>query len=190
MFMTGSSKQIFHNHFYSLVTPPNKEQLLDKISTLKPSNYQHIPWYQKERGTKHERVDHDDILVELSPSIKIFFEELGINPQVSMKITDIWTNVYSWGSYQEIHDHHRADLIAVVFVEDNHKDASQFFFYNRHQSEVTYFWESHLQTMHHVIEPKRGDVLLFPGWMLHGVTTHQRKKQRKTLSLNINIHAA
>ena len=84
MFMTGSSKQIFHNHFYSLVTPPNKEQLLDKISTLKPSNYQHIPWYQKERGTKHERVDHDDILVELSPSIKIFFEELGINPQVSM----------------------------------------------------------------------------------------------------------
>ena len=46
---------------------------------------------------------------------------------------------------------------------------------------------SSIDMLNYSVAPKAGDVLLFPSYMLHGVTPHNSKKPRRTVSFNIHL---
>ena len=184
--------QIFPNYFYSLLTPTNKEEILkaDKNAKIdKNIKREEVPTH------KQSFLFPEELGSFLVPSVQKFFKELGYKDKTEVTLQSIWKNVYEKGQYQNMHDHlcgyDNADLSASLFLEDDHPNASRFYFYNRHQSEISGAWRKMIKSLSnfHVywIYPKAGDILFFPSHMLHGVTPHNLEKPRETISFNMKI---
>ena len=187
---------LFSSQFYSLITPPNKEEiLLSKDISVEDVDVDKAQWIQNCQ-VKVEHINPADISSLLTPSIQIFYNQLELKSRLEIELTLAWKNTYTKGCYQEIHDHlhtdENADISGCIFLDDFHPDASHFFLYNRHCSEISASWgkimaEMHLPFKSHVIIPKAGDVIFFPSYMLHGVTPHRMEEPRTTIAFNLRF---
>ena len=191
---------IFPNNFYSLVSAPNKDQVITTFTDAlsKPEQTKKLLW-PNACEIKVEALSPNGVGPVLAPSLSIFFKDLGVEEGdkdlSKMRMICIWKNTYNKGYYQEIHDHLSAegsDLSGVVFLNDYEEGSSQFYFYNKHWSEISPSWMMILNKVKAdnsgkltIPNPKAGDVLLFPSYVPHGVTMHKIDQPRTTVSFNI-----
>ena len=128
--------------------------------------------------------------------LKFFFNDLEYISFIEyLFISSAWRNTYYKDYYQELHDHYDvdgSDLSGVVFLNDYEEGASQFYFYNKYRSELSTSWlklfnTTGFQYRNAAIRPKAGDVLLFPSYLLHGVTPHKLDNPRQTVSFNLSF---
>ena len=188
---------IFNTNFYSLITPPNKQQILDVLTNLECDEEltKTLKWNEGCK-VKVEALDKQKISKVILNALEIFFNELGyISFLDNLGISSAWRNTYYKDYYQELHDHYDIDgseLSGVVFLNDHREGASQFYFFNKNRSELSPAWMKLFNTIgfqyrNSAIRPKAGDVLLFPSYMMHGVTPHKLDTPRKTVSFNISF---
>ena len=203
-------RNIFPNSFYSIISTPNKEEIFKALKTARVDR-EASKWIEWNRDCKVdvEILYRDEIGKLFLPSLEIFLKELGVNQDLPFECIGIWRNTYKKGGFQEIHDHlvgavpesvspfygaEEADLSGCFFLEDYHPEASTFYFHNRHSSELNVVWRKFMSTspflegsLSYNIQPKAGDVIFFPAYMLHGVTPHGSKNPRTTVSFNIKF---
>ena len=193
-------QSIFPNYFYSIITPPNKEELIATFNNAKVDEKEtkELIW-PNACEIKVESLHPRGVGYVLSQTLKIFFIEMGVmegdKDFDNMRMLSIWRNTYNKGYYQEIHDHlssDGSDLSGVVFLNDYVEGASEFYFYDKHYSEVTTSWRRLLQKVKapnsnklKICNPKAGDGVLFPSYIPHGVTMHKINQPRTTISFNI-----
>ena len=197
-------QSIFPNYFYSVITPPNKEELITTFinAEVNQKETKELIWpnaCEIKVESLYHRTHYKGVGSVLAQTLRIFFLEMGVmegdKDFDNMRLLSIWRNTYNKGYYQEIHDHlgpEGADLSGVVFLNDHVEGASEFYFYDKHYSEVTTSWRRLLQKVKapnsnklKICNPKAGDVLLFPSYIPHGVTMHEINQPRTTISFNI-----
>mgnify|MGYP001159924072 FL=1 len=96
-----------------------------------------------------------------------------------------WFSLFKKGNYAHIHSHGSADLSGVYYYKTNSKDGDIFFeppFPQMKQSKVFY---QHSSSWDHIPDP--GKLMLFPGWLPHGVKTNTTDNDRISLSFNIRL---
>ena len=180
------------HHFYSIIDPPNKKDLLFLLESAN-LNTNNTPDWVNHCNIKFERVEINQNLWEtLYPSLDIFFKEINLNIQnLKLGINDIWKNTYKKGFFQETHDHLPLHLSGVIFLTDEQKDDGKFFFFNQHASEISKEWRDiGLSAQKHYIKAEKGKILLFPSYMLHGVSMHKTNNPRKTVAFNIEFNTS
>ena len=180
------------HHFYSIIDPPNKKDLLFLLESAN-LNTNNTPDWVNHCNIKFERVEINQNLWEtLYPSLDIFFKEVNLNTQnLKLSINDIWKNTYKKGFFQETHDHLPLHLSGVIFLTDEQKDDGKFFFFNQHASEISKEWRDiGLSAQKHYIKAEKGKILLFPSYMLHGVSMHKTNNPRKTVAFNIEFNTS
>ena len=188
-------RNIFSSNFYSLFSAPNKEEIIKSLKNIKVDSVatKEIKW-NSGCNVDVEVLDTSVLANILAPSLKIFLSELGYGKKdVPIKVLSGWRNTYQKGGFQDMHDHLDGDdeechLSGCFFLDDYHKDAGNFYFYNRHSSEVPVLWRrlnTHWPSLY--VEQKAGDILFFPSYMLHGVSLHKIRKPRTTISFNMKI---
>ena len=187
-------QNIFPSYFYSLISLPNKEDIFKTLAKVKidHKNSSMIDW-NKHCSVKVEQLYVKDFESLLAPSVTTFMNYAGITDGIVLE--SIWRNTYEMGGYQEVHDHITqagTELSGCIFLEDQTEDSSKFFFFNRQSSEVSKKWKhilgsNKIDVFNYFLNPKAGDILFFPSYMLHGVTAHRSKKPRTTLSFNFNF---
>ena len=139
-------KALFCNYFYSKFFPANYPELLDYFDNPIQSDDQEFAWGKNCDVGKERLEKTDEVLDLLKPSIDDFFKIFNFNPAKKIVIEDIWKCLYDRGSYQEIHCHTGSDLTGVFFLTDYEDGASRFFFRDRHDSELTHFWQRNYST--------------------------------------------
>ena len=97
-------------------------------------------------------------------------------------IEEPWLNTYKKGQYQEIHDHAENDFSAVVFMNEG-IDFGQFYFMDRTPVRRSNIFQDDISYPN----ISKGDIFIFPGHMLHGVSPHKNDIVRKTLSFNMDM---
>ena len=179
------------NNFYSHISAPNKEELIDGLRRAKVDPGVDISW-NKDCDVKVDPLYNDEVREFFTPTLEIFFNEFKKN--IPIKLNSVWRNTYTKGGFQEIHDHFEgADVSGCVFLEDFNPDAGKFYFYNRHASEINVKWrhlivgDDLIGMLSKVIAHSAGDVLLFPSYVLHGVTPHKLRRPRTTVSFNMSF---
>tara|TARA_B100000427_G_C15284267_1_gene496802 strand:- start:65 stop:661 length:597 start_codon:yes stop_codon:yes gene_type:complete len=191
---------IFPNNFYSVVSAPNKDEVITTFTNALENKEQtkELLW-PNACEIKVESLSPNGVGPVLAPTLSIFFRDLGVDQGDKdlsrMRMLSIWRNTYNKGYYQEIHDHLSAegsDLSGVVFLNDYEEGSSQFYFYNKHWSEIPQSWMMIIDKVKAdnaakftIPNPKAGDVLLFPSYVPHGVTMHKIDQPRTTVSFNI-----
>lgn len=94
-----------------------------------------------------------------------------------------WLTKMDSGNYGHIHNHAYVDISGVYYVQTNGDDGS-IFFESPNQVMATSYCFNQLSNRWYV-PPKIGKLLIFPGWLNHGITTNTTDSTRISLSFNI-----
>ena len=173
--------------YYSLIDPPNKEELLMSLENSELTEDQEFSWANG-CSIQVERLDlREDFIPLFKPSLSIFFNELNLDlRRLKLQCHEIWRNTYSRNFFQEIHDHTPMHLSGVLFLTNEKENDGRFFFYNESYTEVSREWRDlNFLGERTFIRSERGKLLLFPSYMLHGVSVHRSDNIRKSIAFNI-----
>ena len=114
---------LFPSNFYTLISPENKDELVEVANSADLHENQKFTW-GGECNVKKERIKINKIAQSLIPALRSFFEEVGI--PFNVKVEEGWRNTYKKEEFQDIHYHPEADLSAVLFLTDT---LGEFYFY-------------------------------------------------------------
>jgi hypothetical protein len=151
-------------------------------------------------GEEENRCINDDIFNEIIKHASEMLKELEINLNVSpsecgklecKECRDVWVNKYTKGHNQNMHwhvDNERGILFSFAyFAKYNPERDANFVFVNPVPRDVC-----HKEMLKHPsfskavkMDIEEGDILIFPCWMLHYVTTQQCEGPRITMAGNL-----
>jgi len=179
-------KPLFSTSFYYQFTPPNVDELLEKIDECKESdiNNSEFEW-GKECIVDRIPLRWQPWIELLEPSL----EHLGklLNASFNYVMFDPWVNYYKRGSFQEIHDHAMHDM-ACVFFANSGEDFSKFMILDRNSTNISENMKKLIGYKNvRYVDYKKGDIIFFPGSLLHGVSPHNNDEPRKTFACNFNV---
>ena len=178
---------IFKANFYTIYQAPNADELINTINTYTEDsiNNGQFSWGDKSSSDKIP-LEWQDYMELLAPSIELFAEEFKVI--FNYTLYDPWINLYKRGDHQEVHGH--PSHLSGVFIANDGEDFSQFYFLDKDNfsaSTSPSLGKILDYDCDHSVQLKAGDIMFFPGYMLHGVSPHKSDIIRKTLSFNLDI---
>ena len=180
------TKNLFtHNQFYIQFKAPNSDELISYVMD-KGEEYCEMSW-AKECNLKTITCPWQEIGELIHPSVHLFSQHLG--KPFDYQYDDGWINCYERGFYQEIHGHAEYDFVSVFFPQNQEDGFSKLYFYDRYGNSLNPSWEQ-IFNLSPSWEPhvSAGDIIFFPGSVLHGVTLHKSDKIRKSFSCNYKFN--
>ena len=98
------------------------------------------------------------------------------------RITASWMTRLEPGQYAVAHQHGHSDLSGVYFFKTNGEEGNLYFM-NPALAATTSIWSQ--SKNYHDIQPIQGSIVLFPGYLTHGIKTNTSHHDRLSLSFNI-----
>jgi len=95
-------------------------------------------------------------------------------------ISSSWFALFKKGNYAHVHNHGDCDIAGVYYFKKSSDDGSFFF-----TSPVPALDSSCFRTGRVVLNPNEGEIIMFPGWLNHGVETNDTDEDRCSISFNI-----
>ena len=163
---------------------------VDDLRNLKIDESYNVNWAIA-CSVKVEGLFVDDLIPYIYPVVNNFLKRANISLE-NFELMQPWKNTYEKGGFQEIHDHGDSILSGCIFLDNPDPDFGNFYFYNRHAVELlkpqrqllsNLFDSPYLSFVPSVV---KGDILIFPSYLMHGVTMHKSEKTRTTISFNID----
>ena len=182
--MDMTLKQLFPTDFYFQFQVPNCEQIISLIDLLEESKSQDHNWASN-CNVKTISLIKEEWKEYLNPSLKEFSRQIGYEGNID--IGSPWINYYSKGNFQEVHHHIECDFAAVFFANVG-ENFSRFYFQHRLAGLIPPKIDKLINLgdcWYTSINP--GDMIVFPSYLLHGVTPHNSDLTRKTLSFNFTL---
>ena len=177
---------IFPTSIYWVYKIPNFQEIKSFADSQKNVDNSNFSWGQV---CKIDRILLKSNQVEnlIKPSLELFWESF--KKPANIRMYHPWINLYKKDYFQEVHEHD-SDISCTFFLNDG-PDFSKFYFFNRHSNGIS----NSLRDLFDVTTDqtfwfpncKEGEVLFFPGSLLHGVTPHNSDIVRKTLTINFDI---
>ena len=178
----------FCNDFYSIVSPENKNEIIEHCLNAVELPEQEFEWGEHCLSQKvHLKLTGFSDL--LKDSIIESVVEI-IDVRYAYSLNEVWKNTYHRYYHQEVHDHAGYELSFVIFMNDAQENDAKFYFVNERNRVTPTTWVDISEGMPDdlIIEANQGDILFFPSFMLHGVAPHQSDTPRITISGNISIN--
>ena len=94
-----------------------------------------------------------------------------------------WLSMFKKGNYGHVHNHVDADISGVYYYKTNGEDGNIFFESANPFLEISKCFMNIAEVWEH--KPQVGKILLFPGWLKHGIKTNNTDNIRISLSFNI-----
>jgi uncharacterized protein (TIGR02466 family) len=154
--------------------------------------------YKKDRTPTHklssnnfsdnliEEYDLFDFKNELMNHLSKYLEEIGRQSRVEqVKITASWMTSFTAGDYAQQHCHGVADISGVYYVKAT-KDDAKFYVSSPNRTLKSSYIFNHILDKKY-IEPTTGTIVLFPGWLEHGVETQISDQERVSISFNLEF---
>ena len=116
---------------------------------------------------------------EVDIHVNKYISKIGF-PKTNYKIVSSWFALFRRGNYAHIHNHGDCDIAGVYYFKKSGDDGSFFF-----TSPVPALDSSCFRTGRVVLNPNEGEIILFPGWLNHGVETNDTDEDRCSISFNI-----
>jgi uncharacterized protein (TIGR02466 family) len=119
---------------------------------------------------------------ELKSHVELFCDNLNFKSR-SYSIRNSWIAKFEKGNYAHIHDHGSSDISGVYYYKKCDNDGNIFFQSPVPQSESSMcFWNPHFE-----LSVEQGELLLFPGYLKHGIHVNETEETRISFSFDISF---
>ena len=95
-----------------------------------------------------------------------------------------WMTRCDKGNYALCHEHGWSDISGVYYYQTNGKDGN-IYFQTPVLAQTTCIWDARPNTIQY--PPDQGGMILFPGWLRHGVNTNTTDHTRICISFNLSL---
>ena len=125
---------------------------------------------------------HNMIVIEkvIDDHLKLFLGALNF-PYKKYRMTS-WVTSNSKGQYAPVHNHLDADISGVYYYQTNEKDGS-IFFVTPNLAMTNSIFTKFSDNIY--VKPEEGKLLMFPGWLQHGVASNTTESVRCSLAFNV-----
>ena len=117
---------------------------------------------------------------EVDIHVNKYISKIGF-PKTNYKIISSWFALFRQGNYAHIHNHGDCDIAGVYYFKKSGNDGNLFFCTPNKAEDTSFIFNSRRI----VTNCKEGEILLFPGFLDHGVQTNDTDDERVSLSFNI-----
>ena len=121
---------------------------------------------------------------ELSKHIEAYCNAMKFFDKTYVEIISSWFSKFKKGNHAHIHNHKGADISGVYYFKSTGDDGKIFFTTPNQYTEMSDVWSS--DRFSH--SSNEGKLLLFPGYLKHGVTTNITSNTRISFSFNLKVH--
>jgi uncharacterized protein (TIGR02466 family) len=128
----------------------------------------------------------DEFKKEVTKHLEIYLKGLDFNNPCWWKIVACWMTSYEKNQYAHIHNHSPSDISGCYYVKSNSKDGSIFFMNPNRIMSSTLVYRTLPDRL--FVKPKPGTLLLFPGWLDHGVEPNKTDDERVSVAFNIDFY--
>ncbi len=124
---------------------------------------------------------------EIGTHVASYIEQVNGNKteiDIPYRITASWMTRYDKGHFAVCHEHGFSDMAGVYYYQTDTKDGN-IYFQTPVQAKTTSFWDSRPGT--ESFPPEQGGIILFPGWLRHGVHSNTTDHTRMSVSFNVTF---
>ena len=121
---------------------------------------------------------------EIQNSVAAYLAAVGTT-FLEFQITQSWITKSHHKEYAHVHNHGSSDMSGVYYFDTIGDDGDIFFPYPHNTPTTTVYLQHLLNEL--AIRPENGKIILFPGWLKHGVRTNGTQHERISLSFNIKF---
>ena len=129
----------------------------------------------------------DKFSTEIDIHVKNYCQSVGYRPkdgtELKYRIVSSWFALFKKGIYAHIHNHGESDIAGVYYFKKSGDDGNLFFCTPNKAIDSSVL----LKTGRMVVNPTEGELILFPGWLDHGVQTNDTDDERVSVSFNIRF---
>jgi uncharacterized protein (TIGR02466 family) len=105
--------------------------------------------------------------------------------KINLRLVESWMTSTKENEFAPKHDHGSYDISGVIYIKTNGKDGSLYFESPTKQCTSSFlFRDTHPPI---TIPPQEGLIILFPGWLEHGVMANITNNERISVSFNLNV---
>jgi ectoine hydroxylase-related dioxygenase (phytanoyl-CoA dioxygenase family) len=97
-----------------------------------------------------------------------------------------WMTMNPPDTHTHVHDHGHHEITGVYYYETNRKDGNLFFLSPTGGMGGNYLFRNAAGRWDHT--PKVGKLILFPGYLGHGVKTNETDHTRKAIAFSVTLH--
>jgi uncharacterized protein (TIGR02466 family) len=130
-----------------------------------------------------EDINLTHLEAEIKKQVTNYLLQLGHRQIQNFRIVASWMTHTAPNEYTPVHDHASADLSGVYYIKTNGNDGDIFFMDPNPAMNATYCFSTLPKRYAH--NPVEGKMIIFPGWLLHGVNSNQTEDVRISISFNI-----
>ena len=96
-----------------------------------------------------------------------------------------WFTMFTKGDYAHVHNHTSSSISGCYYYQTTNRDGNIFFKCPISAMSANPAWTN--MSMSYEIQPEVGKMILFPGWLDHGVRTNNTDDIRISLAFNIDF---
>ena len=123
----------------------------------------------------------------LSYHVFEYCQYMGFNANIPTEVVSSWFSMFKKGDYGHLHEHGNADVSGVYYFKTNGNDGDIYFQNPNSNMMSSTFYRDSMFTIDHTYSPAEGQLLLFPGWLKHGIKRNKTDNTRITFSFNIHF---
>ena len=183
-------EKVFSTPLYSTISENNDIQneigaCIDKV------NFQYIEKWGKTH--KISIVDAEDVIGHyeldhfkkfLNENIVEYCKQIGFQPKEKYRLQS-WFAKFNKDDYGHIHNHGHADISGVYYYKTNGDDGDLAFYTPVINSETSTVFNVDTTWIH---KPVVGKLIMFPGYLKHGIFRNTTTSERISLSFNIDFN--
>tara|TARA_B100001996_G_scaffold193693_1_gene148288 strand:+ start:418 stop:1017 length:600 start_codon:yes stop_codon:yes gene_type:complete len=123
----------------------------------------------------------------LSYHVFQYCQYMGFNADIPTEVVSSWFSMFKKGDYGHLHEHGNADVSGVYYFKTNGNDGDIYFQNPNSNMMSSTFYRDSMFTIDHTYSPAEGQLLLFPGWLKHGIKRNKTDNTRISFSFNIHF---
>lgn len=130
-----------------------------------------------------------DIILDVVPLLK---EPFKIKSDVNFYISEMWLNINKPTNYNLLH-HHGDSFLSGVYYIYVPPEAGKLWFRHPSVAKTVIDWVPYLDSLNEhncnswYVEPKAGDLVLFPSWLEHEVDQNKSDEERISIAFNLKL---
>lgn len=148
------------------------------------------------KGTLQHKYNIDIIEEVIHINAIRYLQLINANPKLIEALVNETYELNTWmtktikGKHAIEHSHGDADISGVYYVQTNNRDGNIYFRSPVRIGEGDNRCFEHLTHCNVSITPEVGKLMMFPGWLRHGVRENQTDSERISFSFNIKLELA
>ena len=116
-----------------------------------------------------------------------YCQYMGFDSNTPTEVVSSWFSMFKKGDYGHLHEHGDSDISGVYHFKTNGNDGDIYFQNPNSNMMSSTFYKDSMFTIDHTYSPVEGQLLLFPGWLKHGIKMNETDNTRVSFSFNIHF---